>query len=130
GPVRASIEARAPYLDRAVMELALPLPAALKVRGFTTKAILKEAARGLVPGDVIRRRKRGLSVPVARWLNTGLAALAERHLTAPRLFPGAPTARLLAEHRSGKQNHARNLWPLLMADLWAERWQVDPEPAR
>src|SRR5205823_2339905 len=98
----ASVEARAPYLDREVMELALPLPAALKVRGFTGKAILKEAARGLVPGGVIRRRKRGLSVPVARWLNTGLAALAQRHLAAPRLFPGAPTARLLAEHRSGR----------------------------
>src|SRR5437763_1272664 len=121
----ASIEARAPYLDREVMELALPLPATRKVRGFTSKAILKEAVRGLVPGGVIRRRKRGLSVPVARWLNTGLAALAERHLTAPRLFPGAPTARLLAEHRSGKRNHARKLWPLLMAELWAERWNVD-----
>jgi len=129
GTMLASIEARAPYLDREVMELALPLPSALKVRGFTTKAILKEAARGLVPGDVIRRRKRGLSVPVARWLNTGLAALAERHLMAPRLFPGAPTARLLAEHRSGRWNHARKLWPLLMAELWAERWQVDTEPA-
>jgi asparagine synthase (glutamine-hydrolysing) len=132
GTMLASIEARAPYLDRAVMELALPLPAALKVRGFTGKAILKEAARGLVPRDVIRRRKRGLSVPVARWLNTGLAALAERHLTAPRLFPGAPTARLLAEHRSGKRNHARRLWPLLMAELWADRWNVDvdTEPVR
>ena len=129
GTMLASIEARAPYLDREMMELALPLPPALKVRGFTTKAILKEAARGLVPGGVIRRRKRGLSVPVARWLNTGLAALAQRHLMAPRLFPGAPTARLLAEHRSGKRNHARKLWPLLMAELWAERWQVDTEPA-
>src|SRR5256714_10005157 len=107
------------------MELALPLASALKVRGLTTKAILKEAARGLVPTGVIRRRKRGLSVPVARWLNTGLAALAERYLAAPRLFPDAPTARLLAEHRSGKRNHARKLWPLLMAEPWAERWQVD-----
>ncbi|HLB81747.1 MAG TPA: asparagine synthase (glutamine-hydrolyzing), partial [Gemmatimonadales bacterium] len=93
GTMLASIEARAPYLDREVMELALPLASALKVRGLTTKAILKEAARGLVPAGVIRRRKRGLSVPVARWLNTGLAALADRHLTAPRLFPGAPAAR-------------------------------------
>src|SRR5256885_700743 len=125
GTMLASIEARAPYLDREVMELALPLPAALKVRGFTGKAILKEAARGLVPGGVIRRRKRGLSVPVARWLNSGLAALAQRHLTAPPLVPGAPTVRLLAEHRSGRRNHARKLWPLLMAELWAERWNVD-----
>src|SRR5207244_4409716 len=101
GTMLASIEARAPYLDREVMELALAAPSALKVRGFTTKAILKEAARGLVPDAVIRRRKRGLSVPVARWLNAGLRSLADRYLAAPRLFRGAPTARLLAEHRAG-----------------------------
>src|SRR5437588_12067203 len=112
-----------------MMELALPLPPALKVRGFTTKAILKEAARGLVPGGVIRRRKRGLSVPVARWLNTGLAALAQRHLMAPRLFPGAPTARLLAEHRSGKRNPARKRWPRLVAEQGEERCEGDTEPA-
>ena len=121
----ASIEARAPYLDREVMELALSAPAALKVHGPVTKAILKEAARGLVPGHVIRRRKRGLSVPVARWLNTGMASAADRYLTAPRLFPEAPTARLLAEHRSGARNNARRLWPILMAELWADRWHVE-----
>jgi asparagine synthase (glutamine-hydrolysing) len=114
----ASIEARAPFLDREVMELVLPAPSSLKVRGFTTKAILKDAARGLVPDAVIDRRKRGLSVPVARWLNTGLAPLADRLLDTP----------LLAEHRSGKANHARKLWPLLMLALWAERWEVDIEP--
>src|SRR5881296_3527849 len=125
GTMLASIEARAPYLDREVMELALPAPAALKVRGFTTKAILKEAARGLVPAEVIHRRKRGLSVPVARWLNAGLRSLADRHLAAPRLFRDAPTARLLAEHRAGARNNARTLWPILMAELWAEEWEVE-----
>ncbi len=130
GTMLASIEARAPYLDREVMELALPAPATLKVRGFTTKAILKEAARGLVPDAVIGRRKRGLSVPVARWLNAGLRSLADRHLGAPRLFPGAPTARLLAEHRSGARNNARKLWPILIAELWAEKWNVETETGR
>ena len=115
GTMLASIEARAPFLDREVMELILPAPSRLKVRGFTTKAILKEAARGLVPDAVIHRRKRGLSVPVARWLNTGLAPLADRLLATP----------LLAEHRSGKVNHARKLWPQLMLALWAERWGVE-----
>ncbi|HEY7195076.1 MAG TPA: asparagine synthase (glutamine-hydrolyzing) [Gemmatimonadales bacterium] len=110
----ASVEARAPFLDREVMELMLPAAARLKVRGLTTKAILKQAARGLVPDAVIRRRKRGLSVPVARWLNTGLAPLADRLLDTP----------LLAEHRSGRRNHARRLWPGLMLALWSERWGV------
>ena len=126
GTMLASIEARAPYLDRAVLECALPAAASLKVRGFTTKAILKAAARGIVPERVIRRRKRGLSVPVARWLNEGLADVANRHLARPRLFPTAPAATLLAEHRAGSANHARRLWPLLMAELWAERWNVEP----
>jgi asparagine synthase (glutamine-hydrolysing) len=128
GTMLASIEARAPYLDREVLELALPAPSRLKVRGVTTKAILKEAARGIVPPHVIARRKRGLSVPVARWLNGGLADLASEHLARPRLFPGAPTASLLAEHRAGRRNHARKLWPILMAELWAARWKVETEP--
>ncbi|HYX83295.1 MAG TPA: asparagine synthase-related protein, partial [Gemmatimonadales bacterium] len=114
----ASVEARAPYLDREVMELVLPVASQLKVRGLTTKAILKQAARGLVPNTVIERQKRGLSVPVARWLNTGLAPLADRLLDTP----------LLAEHRSGRRNHARRLWPQLMLALWAERWHMDIEP--
>lgn len=110
----ASVEARAPFLDREVMELVLPLPSRLKVRGLTTKAILKEAARGLVSDAVIDRRKRGLSVPVASWLNNGLARLADRVLETP----------LLAEHRARKRNHARRLWPQLMLALWGERWGV------
>jgi hypothetical protein len=52
--------------------------------------------------------------------------VANRHLARPRLFPTAPTATLLAEHRAGGANHARKLWPLLMAELWAERWNVEP----
>jgi len=121
----ASIEARAPFLDREVIELVLPASSDVKVRRFTTKAILRQAARGLVPERVIARRKRGLSVPVAQWLNGGLADLASRLLARSRLFPGAPTASLLAEHRAGRRNHARKLWPLLVAELWAERWNVE-----
>src|SRR6266516_2486179 len=129
GTMLASIEARAPFLDRRVLELVLPAPSALKVRGFTTKAILKQAARGLVPANVIRRRKRGLSVPVARFLNAGLAPLADRYLAAPHLAPDRVRP-LLAEHRAGRANHARKLWPVLMAELWAERWHVDMDPLR
>jgi hypothetical protein len=56
-----------------------------------------------------------LAGPVARWLNTGLAPLADRLLHTP----------LLAEHRALRRNHARRLWPQLMLELWAERWNVD-----
>lgn len=123
----ASIEARAPFLDREVMELALRLPSALKVRGLSTKAVLKEAARPLLPASVLRRRKRGLSVPIASWINHGLRQEVDRLLTPSRLEkqgwlrPAAVQA-LLAEHRSGAANHARRLWPLVMFQLWMDRW--------
>lgn len=123
GTMLASIEARAPFLDREVLELVLPVPAARKVRGWETKAILKEAAWGLVPAYVIDRRKRGLSVPVASWLNGALRDRATRYFTAPR-FGGERVTALWAEHREGKANHARKLWPMLIAEMWADRWNV------
>jgi asparagine synthase (glutamine-hydrolysing) len=123
----ASIEARAPFLDREVMELALALPSAAKVRGLTTKAVLKEAARPLLPASVLRRRKRGLSVPIASWINHALRPEVDRLLAPDRLavqgwFRPEPVAALLAEHRSGAANHARRLWPLVMFQRWLDRW--------
>lgn len=123
----ASIEARAPFLDREVMELALGLPSALKVRGLSTKGVLREAARPLLPASVLRRRKRGLSVPIASWINLGLRDEVDRLLEPSRLEgqgwlrPAAVHA-LLAEHRSGAANQARRLWPLVMFQLWMDRW--------
>jgi asparagine synthase (glutamine-hydrolysing) len=123
----ASIEARAPFLDRQVMELALALPSARKVRGLQTKAVLKAAARPLLPPSILGRRKRGLSVPIASWINQGLRAEVDRLLAADRLdsqgwFRSGPVASLLAAHRAGRANHARRLWPLVMFQRWHERW--------
>lgn len=123
----ASIEARAPFLDREVMELALALPSARKVHGLQTKAVLKEAARPLLPPAILARRKRGLSVPIASWINQGLRDEVDRLLAADRLdaqgwFRAGPVATLLAEHRDGRANHARRLWPLVMFQRWHERW--------
>jgi asparagine synthase (glutamine-hydrolysing) len=123
GTMLASIEARAPFLDRTVLELVLPVPATRKVRGWETKAILKEAAAGLVPAYIIDRRKRGLSVPVASWLNGALRDRADRYFATPR-FGGERVTALWAEHRQAKANHARKLWPMLIAELWADRWNV------
>lgn len=123
----ASIEARAPFLDRAVMELALAIPSARKVRGLRTKAVLKDAARPLLPPAVLRRRKRGLSVPIAGWINHALRDEVDRLLAPGRLaaqgwFRPEPVTALLAEHRSGAANHARRLWPLVMFQRWFDRW--------
>jgi asparagine synthase (glutamine-hydrolysing) len=123
----SSVEARAPFLDRFVTAFALSLPANLRVRGFTTKWVLKKAAEKWIPHDVIYRRKRGLSVPIASWLNHGLSGEVDRLLAPDRLrgegLVNEPyVSGLLAEHRSGRANHAKPLWALVMLGYWMDRW--------
>ena len=121
----SSVEARAPYLDRFLTSFALSLPADLRVRGLTTKWVLKKAAEKWLPKDVIYRRKRGLSVPVASWINRGLRSEVDRLLTPERLdgfIDAALVKRLLDEHRSGAANHAKPLWAVIMLQYWLENW--------
>jgi asparagine synthase (glutamine-hydrolysing) len=123
----SSVEARAPYLDREVTRFALSLPPELRVRRLTTKWVLKKAAEKWVPRDVIYRRKRGLSVPVASWINRGLRAEVDRLLDPQRLreqgfVDEARVTQLLAEHRSGRANHAKPLWAVIMLGYWLENW--------
>lgn len=122
----SSVEARAPFLDRDVSAFALSLPADLRVRRFTTKWILKKAAEAWLPDDVIYRKKRGLSVPVASWINRGLRGEVDRLLAPARLEASGLDAQLigtlLAEHRGGHANHARSLWAVVMLQYWMENW--------
>jgi asparagine synthase (glutamine-hydrolysing) len=76
----ASIEARVPFLDHKVVELAMSIPEALKIKGGTLKYILKKAVRGLVPDDIIDRKKQGFAVPMREWLAGSLGKLARREL--------------------------------------------------
>ncbi len=122
-----SLEARAPFLDRDLSAFALALPERLKVRGVTSKWLLKKAAREWLPRPEVERRKRGLSVPIASWLDQGLRPEVERLLDAGRLarqeiLDPRRVGELLAEHRAGKVNHARPLWTLVMFQYWLERW--------
>ncbi|HEX2836470.1 MAG TPA: asparagine synthase (glutamine-hydrolyzing) [Thermoanaerobaculia bacterium] len=123
----SSVEARAPFLDREVTAFALSLPTDIRVRRFTTKWVLKKAAEKWLPRDVIYRRKRGLSVPVATWINRGLRAEADRLLDPKRLaghglVDPAQIANLLAEHRGNRANHAKPLWAVMMLEYWMENW--------
>ena len=121
----SSVEARAPFLDRDVTRFAISLPTGLRVRRFTTKWILKKAAEKWLPHEVIYRRKRGLSVPIASWINRGLRSEVDRLLTKERLeesgIDGAMILRLLDEHRRGA-NHARALWAVVMLQYWRENF--------
>lgn len=122
-----SLEVRAPLLDAAVVDLALALPSSDKlVRPGTTKAILKDVATGLLPDDVIHRRKKGFGAPIASWLCGPLAPLLRElldpaALAAEGLLDGAVVQRLLDEHLARRANHKKALWQLLMWRLWRTR---------
>jgi asparagine synthase (glutamine-hydrolysing) len=123
----ASLEARAPYLDREVTRFALGLPSRLKVRGLTTKWLLKDVAAAWLPRAVVRRRKRGLSVPIATWLRRELRPEVDRLLSPERvarrgLLSPVIVRQLAAEHGAGREDHSRALWALLLLEYWFERW--------
>ena len=121
------LEVRAPFLDHAMVELAGRIPAGLKVRRWRTKHILKEALRGILPPEILARRKQGFGVPIAHWLREPLRGLLEERLRPDRvadvgLFEPATTTRLVSEHVSGRRNHGKVLWALLVFDAWRENY--------
>jgi asparagine synthase (glutamine-hydrolysing) len=118
-----SLEARSPFLDQELLEFAACIPSHLKLRGRTTKYILKKAVEGLVPGEIIRRKKHGFGVPVGRWFRTDLKDYAREMLLNPLAlrrgyFKEEGLRRLLDEHQSGKRDHGHRLWALLTLEMW------------
>ncbi|MFN2579047.1 MAG: asparagine synthase (glutamine-hydrolyzing) [Pyrinomonadaceae bacterium] len=126
-----SLEVRAPYLDPRVAEFAASLPPRYKLHGYTSKYILKKAARGLVPPFVWRRGKKGFGVPFAKWLKSELRPLTNDLLSPERLrrsglFNPEYVAKLRDEHERGNANHRKLLWTLLSFELWRESFVETP----
>ncbi|HEY9284027.1 MAG TPA: asparagine synthase (glutamine-hydrolyzing) [Pyrinomonadaceae bacterium] len=126
-----SLEVRAPFLDRRVAEFAASLPLSYKLRGRTSKYILKRAVRDLLPRFVTRRGKKGFGVPVAEWLKGRLRGHARELLSPARLarhglFNPDYVARLQDEHERGRANHHKLLWTLLVFELWHESFVETP----
>jgi asparagine synthase (glutamine-hydrolysing) len=129
-----SLEARVPFLDPLVTNLAFALPTRLKVRGLAKKVLLRKAVEPLVPAEVVHGRKRGFSIPAAAWLRGELEPFARDTLSAGNLrrqgfFQPEPVARLIDEHVAGREDWSRQLWGLLAFTLWYER-HVEQEPPR
>jgi asparagine synthase (glutamine-hydrolysing) len=127
-----SLEARVPYLDPVVADLALALPTRHKVRVLRKKVLLRKAAEPLVPRRVVHGRKRGFSIPAAAWLRGELEPFAREVLAAGTLrrqgFLDATVAhRYLDEHVARRHDWSRQLWGLLAFTLWYER-HVEREP--
>jgi asparagine synthase (glutamine-hydrolysing) len=121
-----SLEARVPFLDAQVAELALALPTAHKIRGLQKKRLLRTAAEPLIGREIARGRKRGFSIPAAAWLRGPLLpfareVLAPARLTAQGVLDGAAAQRTLDRHASGAEDLSRQLWGLMSLSLWLDR---------
>lgn len=118
------LEIRAPFLDRAVIEYASTLPPDARIRRLRTKAFLKDYARRYLPGEIVERRKRGLSVPLGQWLRGPLRGWAMERLSGEALRSvGIRTDAALAlmqEHVQRRDDHARGLWNLVVLSEWLE----------
>jgi asparagine synthase (glutamine-hydrolysing) len=121
-----SLEARVPYLDTVVTNLALALPTRHKVRGLSKKVLLRKAAAPLLPREIVHGKKRGFSIPAAAWLRGELEPFARETLSPQTLkrqgyFRPDAVARLLDEHVEGREDRSRQLWGLLAFTLWHQQ---------
>ncbi len=122
-----SLEARVPYLDNEVIDLALAIPAHLKVRGGVRKWILKQAFANALPASILARGKEGFSMPMKNWLNqawNGLMheLLSPANLAEEGIFDAGYIGELMRQHEAGTQNHSHTLWALMVYHLWRDRF--------
>jgi asparagine synthase (glutamine-hydrolysing) len=119
-----SLEVRSPLLDHRLVEFVMALPSSLKLRGWQTKAILRDTVRRYLPPATVRKPKQGFRVPLREWLKTGLHELVGDLLESADgglpldMFNRTAIRRLLRQHRLGEADHNMAIWLLLNYATW------------
>lgn len=126
-----SLEVRCPFLDTAVVEFAGRLPAGRKLRGLTTKYLLKRSLRTLLPDDLLRRPKKGFGIPLGFWIRGELKdvfreALDPARIARQGLFQPHAVSRLLADHLAGRRDNRKKLWNLFVLQHWYATYVESP----
>ena len=128
----ASIESRVPFLDHPLVEFASALPQRLKLRGLTTKYVLRQAMHDMLPPEILSRSKMGFPVPIGAWLRGKHRPLLDEFVLGARArarpwFNAEAVAALVQSHVSGAQQHDERLWALINFEVW-QRIFLDGEP--
>ncbi|GAA0436832.1 asparagine synthase (glutamine-hydrolyzing) [Lentibacillus halophilus] len=116
-----SLELRVPFLDKEVFRVASQLPPQLKTANGTTKSILREASRGIIPDHVLDRKKLGFPVPIRHWLKNELYDWAKQLIhdsSTDHLLHKSYILELLDAHCQDKGDYSRKIWTVLMFMLW------------
>lgn len=121
-----SLEVRVPLLDYRVVEFMFRLPGPLKMRGFRLKHLLKETMGRELPRQTLAKPKGGFNVPISIWLKRELRPLIMEELSPEKmrshgLFDPQAVSHLVNEHMAGRADYSRNIWALLIFNLWYER---------
>jgi asparagine synthase (glutamine-hydrolysing) len=122
-----SLEVRAPFLDPRVAQFAAQIPLEYKLKGNKGKYILKKAVEPLLPRNILQRPKKGFGIPIAEWLKQRLNPLMHELLAPGRLknqglFDAAFVQKLIKEHETGAASHHKQLWTLLVFQLWFDNF--------
>lgn len=122
-----SLEARSPFLDHHVIDFAASLPENMKLRGLTTKYLLKRVLKRLLPAENLERRKMGFGVPIGHWFRGQMQAFLRETLLSQKslsrgLFKPDALKQLVELHTRGERDYAHQLWTLLMLELWFQRF--------
>jgi asparagine synthase (glutamine-hydrolysing) len=122
-----SLETRAPFLDPRVAQFSASIPVEYKLRGRKGKYILKKAVEDLLPKAILQRPKKGFGIPIAEWLKERLNpllhdVLAPTRLREQGLFVPEYVQRLIKDHETGAASHHKELWTLLVFQLWIENF--------
>ena len=125
--MKNSLEIRSPFLDPNLVELANSLPFSFKLKGFTTKYILKKLMEDKLPGSIVYRKKKGFGIPLSRWLRNELkefcdGLLSEEKIKNQGLFNYDYIAKLKLEHFDENKDNRKKLWTLMAFMIWYERF--------
>ncbi len=123
-----SLEVRVPFLDHTLVEFVSGIHTGYKLKGLTTKYILKYAVRDLLPRRIIKRRKAGFMIPLAKWIEHDLRGFIEEHcsmsaLEEDGLFNPVYVRTLLDEHFQHKRDHRKLIWTILCFQIWRHHYR-------
>ena len=125
-----SLEVRPPFLDHRIVEFAARLPVHLKIKGKTTKRVLRELVGKKLPAEILNRPKEGLDIPAHEWLRGPLRELVLETLGAESvrqagLFSPAAIQQIVDRHMARQANLGYHIWGLLTLHLWTKRWNIE-----
>jgi asparagine synthase (glutamine-hydrolysing) len=122
-----SVEARVPFLDHRMVEYSMTIPTHFKIKHGEPKYILKRAVEGIIPHNIIYRKKQGFAAPVSEWLRNEWSAYAEDAILNCGIMTSCRLSReyiraIFENHRRGVRNEGMQLWTLLNLALWYDHW--------